>query len=98
MAEHRTVPVYKYIPAQPPARSDIPGPRKQEPSLVYSLFPKAVGKQAKPVTIFKEALEALDHLEVFPRANGKKPVLLVDGHGSRFGLDFLEYINDPAHL
>ena len=49
-------------------------------------------------TIFKEALEALDHLEVFPRANGMKPVLLVDGHNSRFGLDFLEYINDPAHL
>ena len=49
-------------------------------------------------TIFKEALEQLDFLEVFPRANGMKPVLLVDGHGSRFGLDFLEYINDPAHI
>ena len=39
-------------------------------------------------TIFKEALEQLDHLGIFPRVNGMKPVLLVDGHGSRFGLDF----------
>ena len=40
-------------------------------------------------TIFKEALEQLDYLEVSPQANGMKLVLLVDGHGSRFGLDFL---------
>ena len=25
-------------------------------------------------------------------------MLLVNGHGSRLGLDFLEYINNPAHL
>ena len=49
-------------------------------------------------TIFGEALEQLNTLEVFPRGNNMKHVLLVDGHGSRFGLDFLQYINDPAHL
>ena len=28
---------------------------------------------------------------------GKLPFFLVDGHGSRFKLPFLEYINDEAH-
>ena len=48
-------------------------------------------------TILKEALEELDNLGVLPRVNGVKPYILVDGHGSRFGLNFLSCINDPAH-
>ena len=47
--------------------------------------------------ILKEALAELDHLGVLPRVNGVKPFLLVDGHGSRFELEFLEYINHPDH-
>ena len=43
--------------------------------------------------ILRDALATLDHLKVFPRANGLKPFLLVDGHGSRFELPFLRYIN-----
>jgi len=49
-------------------------------------------------TIFKEVPEAPDRLEVFPRANRMKPVLIFDGHGSRFGLKILEHTNDPVHL
>ena len=48
-------------------------------------------------TILTEALMELDHLKVLPRVNGVKPYLLVDGHGSRFGLNFLSYINNPDH-
>ena len=47
--------------------------------------------------ILKEALETLDCLKVFDRVEGRKPFLLVDGHGSRFELPFLSYINDPDH-
>jgi len=39
-------------------------------------------------SILKEALMEIDHLGVLPRVDGVKPFLLVDGHGSRFGLDF----------
>mmetsp|Transcript_29692 Transcript_29692/g.45503 ORF Transcript_29692/g.45503 Transcript_29692/m.45503 type:complete len:92 (-) Transcript_29692:918-1193(-) len=36
----------------------------------------------------------MDALELFPRyPNGPKPVLLLDGHQSRLGFEFLEYIN-----
>jgi len=45
-------------------------------------------------TILKEVLVTLDRLEVFPKENGIKPILLVDGHSSRFQLPFLEYINN----
>ena len=48
-------------------------------------------------TILKEALETLDCLGIFLRENGIKPMLLVDGHGSRFQLPFLEYINNVDH-
>jgi hypothetical protein len=42
-------------------------------------------------------LEQMDHLNLFPRTDGIKPFLLLDGHGSRLELPFLEYINDPLH-
>jgi hypothetical protein len=38
-------------------------------------------------------LAYLDSLEVFDRSLGLNPFLLLDGHSSRFELDFLEYIN-----
>ena len=47
--------------------------------------------------ILKEALAELDRLGVLPRVNGVKPFLLVNGHSSRFELEFLGYINHPDH-
>ena len=39
--------------------------------------------------ILVDIISTLDHLEVFDRSTGRKPVLLVDGHGSRFEMPFL---------
>jgi len=39
-------------------------------------------------------LETIDEVGVFDReGTGLNPFLLLDGHGSRFELDFLDYIN-----
>ncbi len=38
-------------------------------------------------------LEAVDDLQVFYRTSGLNPFLLLDGHSSRFELEFLEYIH-----
>ena len=38
-------------------------------------------------------LKYLDELEVFDRSTGLNPFLILDGHGSRFEVEFLEYIN-----
>ena len=38
-------------------------------------------------------LKYLDELEVFDQSTGLSPFLILDGHGSRFELEFLEYIN-----
>jgi hypothetical protein len=43
--------------------------------------------------ILTRLLKYLDELEVFDRSTGLNPFLILDGHGSRFELDFLEYIN-----
>jgi hypothetical protein len=44
--------------------------------------------------LLKEMLAAIDRLNVFDRSNtGLNPFLLLDGHGSRFELEFLQYIN-----
>ena len=41
----------------------------------------------------------LDDLKVYgaDRSNGLTPFVLLDGHQSRFDLEFLEYINEPLH-
>jgi hypothetical protein len=41
-------------------------------------------------------LATIDGHDVFNRSDGVPPFLLLDGHGSRFDLTFLEYINNPA--
>ncbi len=38
----------------------------------------------------------IDSLGVFDRSDRVPPFLLLDGHGSRFDIKFLQYINDPA--
>jgi hypothetical protein len=46
--------------------------------------------------ILKNCLQKLDELKLFPRVpGGPNPFLLLDGHGSRFELPFMVYINDP---
>jgi len=47
--------------------------------------------------LLTKMLKYIDDLEVFDRSNGVNPFLLLDGHGSRFEIDFLEYINSPEH-
>ena len=44
-------------------------------------------------TILTDCLKTLDHYKLFDRTEELYPFLLVDGHGSRFELEFLEYIN-----
>jgi len=39
----------------------------------------------------------MDKQNLFDRSDGISPFLLLDGHGSRFELPFLEYILDDAH-
>lgn len=41
-----------------------------------------------------EMLKVMDGLNLFPRVNGKRPMLLLDGHQSRLQLPFLQYIRD----
>ena len=49
--------------------------------------------------ILTDILRTLDSLELFSagRENGIRPFVLLDGHGSRFGLEFLKYINEDSH-
>ena len=46
--------------------------------------------------ILVDILKTIDSYELFPRNDGVKPFLLLDGHGSRLELPFLNYINNPA--
>ena len=48
--------------------------------------------------ILADVLRGLDVRNIFPRNdNSPTPFLLLDGHGSRLELPFLEYVNDPKH-
>ncbi len=47
--------------------------------------------------ILKYMLAYLDSLDLFDRSTGLNPFLILDGHGSRFKFDFLEYINSNEH-
>ena len=42
-------------------------------------------------------LKYMDDLELFPRTDTLVPFLLMDGHGSRFELEFLQCINNKDH-
>ena len=46
--------------------------------------------------ILVEMLQTLDMLGVIPREENIKPFLLLDGHGSRLEVPFLQYINTPT--
>ena len=47
--------------------------------------------------ILVDIVSTLDTLSVFDRSEGRKPFLLLDGHGSRFALNFVQYVTDPLH-
>ena len=62
----------------------------------YVTFNSSGGMDASILTgIFKR----LDDLGIYndDRANGLIPFMLLDGHGSRFDLEFLEYVNDDKN-
>jgi len=48
--------------------------------------------------ILRKIFVTLDTLKIFNRSTGITPVLLLDDHGSRFQIPFLQYINNPDHL
>ena len=62
----------------------------------YVTFSESGGITA---TILTNIFRRFDSLEIFDeeRSNGIIPFVLLDGHGSRFELKFLEYINHPDH-
>jgi hypothetical protein len=45
-------------------------------------------------SLLAEILRFIDSYGVFDRSGNKKPVLILDGHHSRFDLPFLDYIHD----
>jgi hypothetical protein len=47
--------------------------------------------------LLTEMLTYLDSLDLFDRSMGLKPFLILDGHGSQFELESLEYINKEEH-
>ena len=48
--------------------------------------------------ILRDICAELDFLGVFDRSGGCMPFFLLDGHGSRIQLPFLEYANNALHL
>ena len=50
-------------------------------------------------SILTDILRTVDDLGIYEdeRKEGIKPFLLLDGHQSRFGIEFLQYITDPNH-
>ena len=49
--------------------------------------------------LLMQMLKRMDTLALFPRLpGGPLSFILLDGHGSRLNLPFLEYINHPDHI
>jgi hypothetical protein len=46
--------------------------------------------------ILVDMLSVMDKMQLFDRSDGVPPFLLLDGHGSRFDLKFLRYVNNPT--
>ena len=47
--------------------------------------------------ILSMCFKHMDKLQLFDRSEGIRPVVILDGHNSRFDLKFLNYIRNPAH-
>ena len=65
---------------------------KQPPCMVTSTGCGSITSE-----LLAPCLEYMDKLEHFLRIDGLKPFLLLDGHGSRLKLPFLQYVNNPNH-
>ena len=49
--------------------------------------------------LLRDMLARMDRLNLFSQEDGgPEPLIILDGHGSRFGLSYLRYTNDPAHI
>jgi hypothetical protein len=44
-----------------------------------------------------DMLKEIDSCDIFDRSDSSTPFLLLDGHHSRFGLPFLQYIHNDQH-
>lgn len=47
--------------------------------------------------LLKEMLRCMDKLNLFDRSAGRRPFLLLDGHHSRFDINFLDYVHDERN-
>ena len=45
--------------------------------------------------ILVEVFQTMAHYNLFPRTDGVKPFVLIDGHKNRLEMPFLSYINNP---
>ena len=73
------------------------GPTTQFKGKTIPCFCRWSEKGSVTTEILRDILATFDTLKVFDRSKGKTPCVLLDGHGSRFGLPFLEYITDALH-
>ena len=48
-------------------------------------------------TILADTLREFDARDMVPRTEGAAPFLLLDDHGSRTEMEFLEFVNDDSH-
>jgi hypothetical protein len=45
-----------------------------------------------------DMLRYMDKLEICDRSDGVPPMVILDGHNSRFGSDYLDYCNNEKHV
>ena len=64
-----------------------------------NLPPYCCASENKSITaeLLVEMLAHMDKTGIFAQDTGPPPFLILDGHGGRFDLFFLEYINNPEY-
>jgi hypothetical protein len=65
---------------------------KEVPCMVYNTENNSITSG-----LLVRFLQHMEEHDLFPRVNGVKPFLLLDGHGSCLELSFFQYINDASH-
>ena len=73
------------------------GPRRKLTGKDIPCFCRWSEKSSITTEILREILATLDALNVYDCLTGKIPYVLLNGHVSRLGLPFLEYITNPIH-
>jgi len=64
---------------------------------IVPCFCRWIPKGSITTVTLRYILATLDKLQVYDRTEKKLPCVLIDGHGSRFGLPFLNYASNPLH-